>query len=546
LSDTLAEPRSFGRRASIAIGKAVTGRRTLLALILVAGGALRFIALDYGGAGFEARPDEYAVAGTLMWPPELPILPPSLVLYGGGYFLPLSGFVRAVAFAGGPRLRVVDRAPTLDSIVVVRTWSAIVATLTIPITYLVGRRVGGPAAGLIAAAILAASPLAVREAHAAKADSAAAFAAALVLLALTSRGGTGLRRAAVIGAATGLALGTKALLGLVPASLLGLWAAAQNGEREHGRGSVVLVGLAVLVVVTLVCDWYVLVSPRSAFEAIRTLAPLTMDARWLPGADQVPGPFAYHTTVSLRHGVGVGVALLAPPALVVALLRGGGSQLVAVAVLGLFAVLLSMTMVLARFFLPCLPGLVVLVACLVVRIAKSVPTSPRVVRVSLVAASLLLVAEPAGNSVALVRLLARPDTRREAGEWLQKNLKPGARVATWGAPQGAEEFGLPPLRELQVLHRLPAARWVSDQVQWVVWQQYPLPYSDAPPPVVPPEFAPAAVFEPFSGAASPILEPLDAFYVPLAHFGGVTRPGPRIVIFRRRPQSLMLDGRSAE
>src|SRR5262245_66370842 len=84
--------------------------------------------------------------------------------------------------------------------VVARGWSALLSTLTVAVTGLVGARLGGPATGLVAAAVMAASPIAVRDAHFAKADSACTLVAALVLLSLTGRGA----RVAARGGAAGL------------------------------------------------------------------------------------------------------------------------------------------------------------------------------------------------------------------------------------------------------------------------------------------------------------------------------------------------------
>jgi hypothetical protein len=44
---------------------------------------------------------------------------------------------------------------------------------------------------------------------------------------------------------------------------------------------------------------------------------------------------------------------------------------------------------------------------------------------------------------------------------------------------------------------------------------------------------PVAVFDPFvSGTAQPVYDPIDAFFVPVAGFAGVERPGPKITIHR--------------
>jgi hypothetical protein len=49
---------------------------------------------------------------------------------------------------------------------------------------------------------------------------------------------------------------------------------------------------------------------------------------------------------------------------------------------------------------------------------------------------------------------------------------------------------------------------------------------------LPPTAQSLAVFDPFDGPLDrPVFEPLLPFYLPLAHFAGIARPGPRIEVF---------------
>jgi hypothetical protein len=44
------------------------------------------------------------------------------------------------------------------------------------------------------------------------------------------------------------------------------------------------------------------------------------------------------------------------------------------------------------------------------------------------------------------------------------------------------------------------------------------------------------VFDPFEGpGVAPVIEPVDAFYLPLGRLSGVLRPGPRIEILAVEP-----------
>jgi len=278
-------------------------------------------------------------------------------------------------------------------------------------------------------------------------------------------------------------------------------------------------------------------SPAATLALARMARGVFASAAWLPGHDLVQGPVHYHAFVSLRFGCGLAMALLTLPALTLALLRGGGERYVALAILGYWATLAASPLVLARFFLPTVPGLCVLISGLVVRSAFRLSMSQAVRAAALTAMALLVMVEPATSSVSLVRLLGRPDTRALAAEWISANTPPGAHVVTWGAPTTWTDYGAPSLPNRRVSVRLASSRWQASGVDVVIHHTYPLPYSggDLPSGDARPALDRVAVFDPFDGPlANPVFEPLDAFYLPLARFSGIARPGPRIEIYTLR------------
>jgi 4-amino-4-deoxy-L-arabinose transferase-like glycosyltransferase len=515
-----------------------TGRALSLAAVIVAAAGLRLAAVGFGPGSFEARPDENGVVLGLA-ALEVGEFSPGLVLYGGGYFYPLDVFVRAWgawAWPDGVAARV--RAGDFHSVrVAARVWSALLSTLTVALTFVLARRLSGWRAGLVAAAMVAVAPLAVREAHFAKADTAAAAALTLVLGALVLPRERSVARAVGIGVATAVALGTKAMIGVLPAVVLGL--ARPPGARVRrvdGKG--LAVGLLAGAVTMAALNPFVLRWPGLSWTSARLLAHALSTADWLPGADVVPGPLAYHATISLRYGCGLAWALLAVPALAFGLVAGEGLRLVALAVLGHWAVLLASPMVLARFFLPAVPGLAVLTAALLVAAIDRLRLSRRGAGVALAAAAALVVAEPLVLSTATVRLLARDDTRVLAGRWIEAHLPPDAPIVTWGAPPRASEFGRPPLGGRPVRPNLPPGVWARAGVAAVVWHHYPLPYSSEELPPAAAALPRLATFDPFRGdPGSLVLEPLDAFYLPMAGLGAVERPGPRIEILAVAPSA---------
>mgnify|MGYP000086889942 CR=1 FL=1 len=509
----------------------------LLVTLLVAAG-LRFNSLDFGAGDFEARPDETGVVLTLAAMQRAQFFP-TLVLYGGGYFHPLDLFVRlwgTLLWDSGVSARVA--AGDLEGVrIAARTWSSLLALATVALVYVVGRRSRGERVGVLAAALLAVAPLAVREAHFAKADTAATAAVSLLMAALVLPRSQGRWRAVLVGAATALALSTKMLAGVVPVAAFALaWPSGAPGRRVDWRALAWGAGACTVGLVAL--NTFVWRYPSMSALSARHVLNALRHATWLPGADLVAGPLVYHTTISLRWGVGLAFTLLALPAVVFGMMhRAGGLRLLALLTLGHWAMLLASPMVLARFLLPALPPLAVLVAAmLVAAVDRAVALEPRR-RAVLAVAALIVTIEPLVASFAMVRLLGRADTRTLAGEWIDAHIAPDARVVSWGAPPGAADFGRPPLHGRSVQTRLPPDQWDSAGVTIVVWHHYPLPYSSDPLPNDGVGLRRLATFDPFirGAAVRAVLEPLDAFYLPLGRFAGVERPGPRIDILTIDP-----------
>jgi hypothetical protein len=512
-------------------------RWTLLGVVLLVAVALRITALDFGAPGVTVRPDERGVLATIAAMEQGRFFPP-LVLYGGGYFHPLLWFVRgwgAVFWDGGLAARVA--AADVDGLrLAVRAWSALLGLATVALVYAIGRRLRGERVGLLAAALLAVAPLAVREAHFAKADTAATAVAALVMGAFVLPRGHGWPRSVFVGASTGLALSTKMLASVVPAAAFALaWPDDRPGLRIHWRA--LAWGGVTCALALVALNLFALREPAVAAATARQMVHALSDAGWLPGADQVPGPFVYHAMVSLRWGCGLVIGLLAVPALAFGLQQGGGLRPIALLALGHWTALLASPMVLARFFLPALPALVVLIAALLVAAIDRAIASERHRRVALAVVAVLALAEPALASLTLVRLLGRTDTRSLAAAWISTHLPPDARIVSWGAPRARWNFGRPPLGGRSEVIGLSPERWRAKGMTVVVWHHYPLPYSSEALPRGGAGLHRLAIFDPFTPGASPrpVLEPLDAFYLPLGRFAGVERPGPRIEVLAIDP-----------
>ncbi len=509
------------------------GRRVVvLAAIVVAAALLRVVGLRFGEGVPAARPDESIAMGVLSVMPSV-TLPTNLFLYGGGYFYPLYGFVRlATALGGAGGLADAIARDPFTVLLAARAWSAILATLTVALVYAIGRHVAGVRAGIVAATLLATCALAAREAHFAKPDTAATFAAALLLFTIARPWTSVGQRALAVGAAAGLTASTKGCFGFLPAALLALWLVPGNSA---GRTRSVVTGVGALAVVFVILNAFCVLQPVAFAKSLVAMRGL-VDARRWTGGDATGGPLRYHAVVSLRYGCGVAFALLTLPALAFGLWRGGGLRLVSTAVLGHWATLLTGDVAVARYLLPSLPALAVLVAATIVA-ATERATRPGLARLAAtVGVSAAIVAEPLANAVTIDALLRRPDTRALAAAWIEANVPSGAALASFGARSIWTDYGRPPTGTRPAFTRLPPAQWSARGVRWVVASSYPMPYADQPLPPDTPGVQRVALFDPFDGPLDdPILEPMDAFFLPLAHFAGITRPGPRIEIYTVRP-----------
>jgi hypothetical protein len=532
-------PSSIARpaRADAALADVPRLTLTVLCLALIATGiGLRFSGLQFGRGVPQARPDEPGVIATLRAIEDGELHPMHLA-YGGGYHYPLYAFVN-----GWARLAWSDSLGTAVGIdphrveVAARFYSALLSTLAVWLTFSAGSRIGGSTTGLLAAALLACCSLAIREAHFAKADSAASCGAALVVRAFCQPDSRSRRlRSLAIGAAAGIALSTKYLVGLMPAVLLAL--ATDTGGRKlswHLDRRSVLVALQTAAVVTLALNPFWITHATLAWRYARLVAASQFHFTrqpWLVA--YAVAPLVYHARVSLWLGCGRLFTALVLPALAFGLWHSRSTRLISISVIGSWATLLANPLVLARNLLPSIPGLCVLIAVLVVeaaaRLTRDSPASRRLVAL----AALLVVVEPLRESVALVNLLGRDDTRTLAREWIDVHLPERVPVVSWGAPPRAGDFGLPPLGSRDVTKHLPVRRWASAGAGFLVWHHYPIPYSSETLPTELRDAKPLVVFDPFAegGAPGAVFEPLDAFYLPIAGFSGVERPGPRIEIF---------------
>jgi hypothetical protein len=284
----------------------------------------------------------------------------------------------------------------------------------------------------------------------------------------------------------------------------------------------------------------------------------------------------YHLRRSLPLGVGWPVFLLA--------LAGAGSALrnrwrEAVVLLSFPLIFYASTFtsltVFLRYMMPVIPFVCVFAGFGAVRIVEHVAPSKRAA--ALVVLVGLLAAEPLTRDVAIDRLLGRKDSRVLAAEWLVESAGAGThsvyqtgqlwghlelpRTATYFAAT-AERLRAPAItpdrqsvqdyERFQAQARYEAARahrtsfaYVDDaglregiEPEYIVVLQSDLVrYSGIAPEaraLVDRGYDLVHTVAGTSPGSGGWYDQLDAFYLPFTGFGGVTRPGPDVSIFRRR------------
>ncbi|MCC7262509.1 MAG: glycosyltransferase family 39 protein [Candidatus Latescibacteria bacterium] len=551
-----------------------------LGLILGIGLGLRLWGIDFGLPNLYCRPDESTLVHKAMGMGTGDLNPhffnyPSLHFYllaalYGAYFC--AGYLGGT-FAGLAAFEHQYLADPSTFYLLGRLLGAGLGTASILLLYLIGRRAGGRRVGLIAAAFFSVAFLHTRDSHFLTVDIPASFHLLVAYLFFFRYLESGRWRELAWGAVfLGLAASTKYNLGIftVAAVMAVLWGPAP-ARRQHLAGALALAGLAFVAGTPFaLLDWPSFWRDLS-FERAHFVAGHGLDLGW---------GWVRHLSFTLPAGLGWpllatglgGCAWLGwrrrPADLV---LLGG--------MLAYYAVAGSGKLVFPRYMLPLVPLL-----CLAAAIGlEEVAQRRRGLWVLLVAVAL---APTALLSWQHSRLLSCPDTRLLAAEWIEAHVPDGAHIAMTGSDYGHpqvrrtrawlqerledvrraglggqhlermlqwEEF--PPAPSYYVVGMQPLtgvplrSLWApcpvdslrSRGVGWVVTHQYPLPYSPADTTLARQLGSQAvleACFDPFASGwhAPPVYDPLDAYYVPLAGFDALDRPGPLIKIYRLEEQ----------
>jgi 4-amino-4-deoxy-L-arabinose transferase-like glycosyltransferase len=530
---------------------------TAFAVIVGMAAILRFWALDMGLPHLMTRPDEEVILVETRAPAtgtfdlKYGIYPSAYIFLSWGWgelghaALKAAGLNKPVSYA-----QAIDEIPW-RILLVLRALSAFAGVAAVALLMVIVRRELGSAAALIAGAVLAVCLIHVRDSHAAKPDVLMSLGVVASLGMMAPLGRTpSMVRAAATGVLIGLTMGMKypTVLLLVPTYVLCVMSSARPGWRRLLPGTAVVAALAAALafVVTSpdllfnpetrnrVLSIVVLVFPK-AFPGVVTEAPRIPAAslRFQHPQSALEG-WSFYSLFALRYGAGLAFLCVLPFAMVWAFLSKQ-SLTIAAAIFGATAFLLFGTSpaLLSRYMTPVMPAFAIVVASASsAAVRRAVPRRADVVFALLTA---VLIAEPLWRSVQHDHIAAETDTRVLAANWLRENAPPGSKVAiagtvfwSWGEPW------VPPPLEL-VRTGIDPASLEAAGVRYLVTHDHVLFSSHLDPEVMArlaPHLRLRAEFEPFCGPREKARYDLqDAYYIPMAGFGVVTRPGPSVRIY---------------
>jgi hypothetical protein len=498
-------------------------RRGLL-IVLALGAALRFFPIWFGLPFDRARPDEetaiaHAVAilagdanpHFFHWPSL------AFYIFAGGF---------SVASWMHSLWHLVPAVTPNAEYLIARGIVALAGTLTIAVVFAFVRRMADTRTAVVAAVLLAVAPLHVRESHFAMTDVLMTlFVTSAVALAVRAADMT---RAAMAGFATGLAASAK---------YTGVAALATLAAPPYAAGRIGAFLIASVV-------GFLAATPYALFDFGAFSSGFGFDVTHLATGQaslDVGRGWSYHLLRSLPYGMGPAVFIASLAGLAVMAVRFRREAIAIGAVCAtVYVALAPGRTVFFRYVLPMVPLLCIAAAVAIRQAAESIAPRRPILLTSVLATVVAL--PPLVNSVWMDVLLARTDTRVLAGRWLASRVSSDQAVYDAGGDYaGAFLMGVP-------AHVWNASTFVPSRngfvgsggrlPDWIVLPESPLVYGSVPQQLqrlVGDRYRLADVIVATRGSMnSTIYDVQDAFFMPIAGFTPIVRPGPTLKIYAVR------------
>jgi 4-amino-4-deoxy-L-arabinose transferase-like glycosyltransferase len=513
-------------------------RRTAVITFIIATAALaRFWALTFCLPGQLCRPDEEAVAGIAMQFFGRDFNPhffdwPTLFMYAT--VLGLVAYFQAGHALGwfhGPysfMARIVT--DTTPVYLTARILSAAAGTASVWILYRIARRLFDETTALVAALFLALAFLHARDSHFGVTDVPATFFLLVAFLFVVRIRDSGRTSDLVMGGiAAGLAASTKYNAALI--ALPAAWLLRSNWMRLLAFGALMIAAFAVTSPYCLI-DW------RQFIASLQSVS-----AHLSAGHGVNPGRgWVVHLTTSLRFGIGMPMLVAAIAGLVwIIWIDWRRGVLVGIFPIAYYLVVGSGYTVFARYIVPVVPFLCLTAAFATVEgvraLAATIAQQGRAAALTWVVA-LLIVAPSAVSLAQFDYLLAVPDSRVVAADWVRQHFPNGSTIAEVGDRSTnlffIRESNIVPSRYKTMPFNDDEAVGRPDLLIIPISLFDPHPAISASAKQMAEEYQPVFQADAHSMSARGVVyDWQDQFYLPLTGFREIWRPGPNLMIYAR-------------
>jgi hypothetical protein len=462
-----------------------------------------------------------------------------------------------------------------------RCFAAALGTATVFVVYRLTQCVYGTRCARIASLFLALSFLHARDSHFGVTDVPVTLLICLTMLALADAAAEGdPRQFFVAGLLAGFATAVKynAALLVAPAAIASLVRPkpdstdvrvpqTSRGQRGASRGisvgsgfsrtwQAVLIHLARLLAFAaafvpafLLGTPYALLDPHALLEGVQRVSAHLERGH---GVDLGPA-WLYHLMVSLRYGLGWPVLAAGLIGIAITFVKNRRLALLLWSFpVAYFAAASSGRTVFIRYIIPVLPFLCIAAAVTVDgatrALARRVNAPARVHAILPYALALLMIVPSAVNLVRADILLARADNRLLVTDWLRERVAHGASLYQTDLTYGRLELEDPGHRpwfdawDLDAATGMFTRRDVPQPVgpDWIVVQRSQVRmYSRVPAPIerltASGDYVRVRSFTATElDAAGNVYDQQDAFFLPIAGFHAVRRPGPNFDVYQRR------------
>jgi len=311
-----------------------------------------------------------------------------------------------------------------------RTAMAIIAVLNVWLTYLVGRRLFGAAAGLIGATLLAINGFHIAWSQIVRTDiHASLFMLASLLFAVRIAEHGKIKDFVLAGLFAGFAVATKWPSVTIFIAILGAAASRSISSRDTIKRQAGALGIAgVCAILGLF-----IASPFIFLDWPTVLANLSNEARPHHLGHTGHGFLAngwWYLWHPVRESVGTPGLVLMLIGLILSVTRSTAARWVLVsAALAFFAMICAQHLIWSRWVLPLLPMLMIFAAAAIVAVAETVTSRthwPRPALAVVAVAALAIVPSLTGAFAAAAE--RSNDTRQQAARWAAAHIPPGSTV----------------------------------------------------------------------------------------------------------------------